>query len=604
MGSKNCNIMHSNTISKFIKTGLILLSLAGYLLGLLLVLSLKPVTTILGIIFLFFLCCTSYPKIRNNKVINYLYNVIIYVLLLVLFLYVSRVLIWFKIASGDLSFLDVLIVLFAFILDMVLVAMILSVRSNWKTLFFGCDHVLSWKTILKKELFLAIIVTFVNSMLVSIMAFQILDTYSGFEFNNQLRIHIMLQTLFSTIILFEFSFFWLLLNTKVVTNSRDRAREPIGRSVKVRFTNSKAVLIFILGASIISAKYTSERINDVLLGNINSFDWMMFITSICVTLVLFGYFIISLNSLTFKYFNLKYDIGIKDIIGISIISTFLFINAIYLTRHLAVALVYLPSEIPDSQFEVVMQQLCTLSGGPSFYDPIIIKMTTFFLFLIISVSFAIVIYGIFLHYTFKKQKQSLELGRIFDQIVVGDVHTPLGSTGQEIIKKVFSKPLKNSNFIQYFSYFYYMFCLCTGLISSLLVTYLLVSDSMFGKNTFMIFAFKYQYAFAAYSLFGLVLLGIFEEVQKIRKYKVTEFISKKNLYGYIKHTTVYLSITISCSIAVFVRYVYQTSEKYVDIVAPESIQVFHCVIFLYISGYVLLIVSKKLEEIFIKEIEE
>lgn len=91
MGSKNCNIMHSTTISKFIKTGLIFLSLAGYILGLLLVLSLKPFTTILGILLLFFLCCNNYPKIRNNKLINYLYNIIIYVLLLMLFLYVSRV---------------------------------------------------------------------------------------------------------------------------------------------------------------------------------------------------------------------------------------------------------------------------------------------------------------------------------------------------------------------------------------------------------------------------------------------------------------------------------------------------------------------------------
>ena len=274
-------------------------------------------------------------------------------------------------------------------------------------------------------------------------------------------------------------------------------------------------------------------------------------------------------------------------------------NAIYLTRHLAVALVYLPSEIPDPQFEVVMQKLCTLSGGA-----IIIEMTTFFLFLVTSVGFTIVIYGIFLHHTLKKQKQSLELGRIFDQIVSDAVRAPLRPRGQEIIKKVFSKPLKNLNFIKYFSYFYYMFCLCTALISSLLVTYLLVSDSMFGKNTFMIFAFEYQYVFAAYSLFGLVLSRIFEEVQKIHKYKATDFISKKNLYEYIKHTSVYLSITISCSIAIFVRNVHQISEKYADIVAPESIQVFHCVIFLYTSGYVLLIVSKKLEEIFIEAIEE
>ena len=94
---------------------------------------------------------------------------------------------------------------------------------------------------------------------------------------------------------------------------------------------------------------------------------------------------------------MKYDIGIKDIIGISIISTFLFVNIIYLTRHLAVALVYLPSEIPDPQFEVMIQQLCTLSGGISFYDLIIINMVTYSIFLITTVGFTIVVYGIFLH---------------------------------------------------------------------------------------------------------------------------------------------------------------------------------------------------------------
>nr|QNO41333.1 hypothetical protein NCIKIHKB_00008 [Methanosarcinales archaeon ANME-2c ERB4]QNO48103.1 hypothetical protein HFBHNGCE_00004 [Methanosarcinales archaeon ANME-2c ERB4] len=149
-----------------------------------------------------------------------------------------------------------------------------------------------------------------------------------------------------------------------------------------------------------------------------------------------------------------------------------------------------------------------------------------------------------------------------------------------------------------------MFWLCTSLSLSLVVTYLLVSDSMFGKNTFMIFALENHYALAVYFIFGLVLTGIFKEVQKIHKYEARDFISKQILSEYTKSVLVYLPITISCLIAIFVRNVYQFSEKYSDILAPESIQVFHCVIFLYTSGYVLLIVSKKLEEIFIKEIEE
>jgi len=223
-------------------------------------------------------------------------------------------------------------------------------------------------------------------------------------------------------------------------------------------------------------------------------------------------------------------------------------------------------------------------------------------FLIISTVFAIVVYLIFLHYTLKKH--SLELEWNFDQIASGGIHAPLGQTGQEIIRKVISKPLKNPNFIKYFSYLYYMFWLCTSLILSLVVTYLLVSDSMFGKNTFMIFALKNHYALAVYFIFGIVLTGIFKEVQKIHKYKARDFISKQILSEYTKSVLVYLPITISCLIAIFVRNVYQFSEKYSDMLAPESIQVFHCVIFLYTSGYVLLIVSKKLEDIFIKEIEE
>jgi hypothetical protein len=187
--------MHNITIAKIVKMGVIILSLAGYIIGLLLVLSLKPFTTVLGTILLFLVCCNSYPKVRTNKLVNYLYNTLIYVLLLMSFVYISRVLIWFKVVSGNLSFLDILIVLFAFILDLVLVAMILSVRSNWKTLFFKCDEILSWKTILKEYLFFVFYFTFVGSLAVTLIAFQNLDTFSGFEFNNQLLIFITITTL-------------------------------------------------------------------------------------------------------------------------------------------------------------------------------------------------------------------------------------------------------------------------------------------------------------------------------------------------------------------------------------------------------------------------
>ncbi|KAF5417223.1 MAG: hypothetical protein C5S48_00760 [Candidatus Methanogaster sp.] len=142
--------------------GVSILSLAGYIIGLLLILSLKPFTTVLGIILLFLLCCNSYSQVKNNRLVNYLYNILIYVLLLMLFMYISRVFIGFKIISGNLSFLDVLIVLFVFILNLVLVAMIISVRSNWKTLFFKCDEILLWKTALKEDTLFVLYFTFIH----------------------------------------------------------------------------------------------------------------------------------------------------------------------------------------------------------------------------------------------------------------------------------------------------------------------------------------------------------------------------------------------------------------------------------------------------------
>jgi len=580
--------MRNTTISKIVKLGVIILFLAGYIIGLLLVLSLKPFTTVLGIILLFLLCYNSYSKVRNNRLVNNLYNVLIYVLLLMFFAYISRVFIWFKIISGNLSFLDISIVLFAFILDLVLVAMIISVRSNWKTLFFKCDEILLWKTTLKEETFFVFYFTFISSLTISLIAFQDLDMFSGFEFNNQLLIFIIIKTLVIILILFESLFFCLLLVNKCRKTKRCDSYHSIGNSIKFQFTNSKLLLVFILFASIIFARFVSEQLTNVLLEHTTVFDWQLLITSFIITSVLFIYFIISLNVLIFKYFGVEYDRTIKGNISIFIICIFLFINGVYLSKYIAIASVYWHLEIPDTQFEVVMQQLYTLSGGISYYDPIIINMITPCFFLIISTVFAIVIYLIFLHYTL--EKHSLELEWNFDQIASGGVHAPLGQTGQEIIRKV--------------SYLYYMFWLCTSLILSLVVTYLLVSDSMFGKNTFMIFALKNQYALAVYFIFGFVLTGIFKEVRKIHKYEARDFISKQILSEYIKSVLVYLPITISCLIAIFVRNVYQFSEKYSDILAPESIQVFHCVIFLYASGYILLIVSKKLEKIFIEVVED
>ncbi len=518
-------------------------------------------------------------------------------------MYVSIVLIWFKVASRDLDYLDILKVLFAIILNLLLVAKIISIRSNWKTLFFKYDDALSWKKILRKEFFLVFIITYLNTSAVSIVAYQDAYLFSNFDYNIQLLIFIAIKTIFLTIFLFlfEFSFLGLLLIWKGKTKTkRYDPDKSISNSIKFQVTNSKITLTFFLVTSIFFARFVSEQVNDFLLG-ITVLDWELFVMSFIFTSILFIYFLISLNSVIYNYFELEYNIDIKSNIGIFLFSIFLFINGVYFAKYVATAIVYFPSEIPDPLFNEMLQQLCTLSGGISYYDPIIINIMIFFFFLIISVIFAIVIYLIFLYYTFKKHSPEFKL--YSDQIAVGHVHEPLGYRGQKIIRKLFSKSLKNYNFGKRISYFYYMFWFYTPLILSLAVTYFVVSDSMFGKNTFIIFALKYQYIVAAYFIFGLVLSGIFGEFQKFHKYQITDFISKNILYYYIKYSLVYISIITSCLITNYIKYVYQISEKYHDLFAPESIQVVHSIFFLFTSGYILLILSKKTEEILIRAIE-
>ncbi len=158
--------------------------------------------------------------------------------------------------------------------------------------------------------------------------------------------------------------------------------------------------------------------------------------------------------------------------------------------------------------------------------------------------------------------------------------------------------------IKDFSYLYYMLLLWSSLLVSLFITYMLVRDSMFGKNTFKIFMNKYDYYIGASLIFWVLLSWILEEIEKIHKYHVTDFINKNILYEYINYVLIYTSMIISLEIAIFVRDVYQIPLKYGGILAPESIQVINSCFFLIASGYILLKLSKKFEEKIIKAIED
>ena len=541
--------------------------------------------------------------IRNNKVINFIYNLLIYIFLLMLFLYVSRILIWFKIASGNLSILDILTVLIAFILDLILFAKIISVRSNWKTLYLKYTNVLSWKTLLRKNFFFMVLFTIIISNILYIVPFLLSIPFKDFEYNNQLLILIVIETLFFMIVSIEGFFLFLLLINKGDKIKHDDSRQLIGDSVKFQFTNSKIVLFLCLIASIIFARFVSEQINNTLLG-ITALDLESLIIGIAITSGLFVYYMISRNVIFFKNSNLEYNIDIKSNIIIFLISIFLLINGVYFAKFLAIFIAYLPIEITDPLLDPLLDEMLSLfytsSGGISFYNSVAIDMVVFIYFLIISIFFTEIIYRIFLNYTIKKH--SAELKMDFDQITSNSIVEPLRCNGQKIIKKIFLKKLKSSNFRKHFSYFYYFFLFLTPLIFSFIITYLLISDTIFGRNTFINFTLKYYRVTIIYFIFLYVLGGVFVEVQNIHKYVVTDFINKNILYEYIMYIFVYLSITTSCLITISLRNVYQISEKYGEL-APEIIQVCNYGFFLYISAYVLLKLSKKIEEGFIKAIE-
>lgn len=529
------------------------------------------------------------------------YNLLIYTFYIFIFLYVSRVLIWFKIIGGTLDYLDILKVLFAFIIDILLVSKILSIRSYWKTLFFKYANSISWKKIFKVEPFIVIFITLQNSFAVSIVAFQYASSFGNFENNIRLLFFLAIMTIILTMILFEFSFLGLLFMMSAKKSKHNyKNHSTINNQIIFPVSNSKITLFLSLVSSIILARFVSKQINNYLL-NIATLDLELLITCLFLTSFLFIFFINSLNSLVFKKFKLKYNIDVKTNIGIFLFSVFLFVNGVYFAIYLATASFYFPFEISDL-FINRMDELYVISMGVSILDPNFSHLTIFFLFLLFSSVFVTILYLSILYYFFKRD--SIEFKWKFDQMKTNNFDGPFGAKGQKIIKRIFSKQLKNKKFIKNYSRFYYLFIFFTSLIFSLAILYLLVNDSMFGNNIFNIILFKYQYVIGGYFTIILIISGIFHEVQKIHKSHVTDFINKNILLKDVDFAFYYYPIVTSCLIAIFVRDIYQISEKYGGLIAPESIKTFQLIVFFLISEYILSIALKRFKDIVTKGIEE
>ena len=421
--------------------------------------------------------------IKNNRVIKFIYNISIYIFLLCIFLIVSRVFIWFKIENGNLNYLDILIILLAFILDLILFAKIISIRSKWKTLFFKRSDVLSLRKILRNQPFFLFFLTymaFMNSLSVSM---------TPILYKSNLLIFFVV-ILFNTIIIFEFSFFIIIIflllfkiedYSIILTSLKyNKNREIIKENIilKFKFIRICVKLLFVFFSFSFSFYYgmlLSEKINDILLGNFTILNFGSFIL-LFLTSISFGFFIKNFHELISGYFNLN---KIKIDLKITSIFVFAYIIIVYLTKYLSIVFFYSINYDPTNElFLSFMESFVT--------EPeMLIKIEAFVIFLlffITTVIFTIVIYTFFIIYNYIiyfSFLQKLEKIRKNEEIFKHETKS------QKLIRKLFSKQLQNDKFIKLINYIYYSYYLIGSIIIGIYLLWFLSQDSFFGTNTYI-----------------------------------------------------------------------------------------------------------------------
>jgi len=371
-------------------------------------------------------------------------------------------------------------------------------------------------------------------------------------------------------------------------------------SATFQVTNSKIVLIGVLIASIFFAKLASDQIDDYFL-NSTYFDFDMFFFSLIITLLFFTYFIISLNHMVFKHFKWEHDIDIKRHVYILLWSFFIFINAIYFSKYLAIAMFYYPIEGNDPVTMLYLSNMITPAGKPPLEDPFFIAMSTFIDYLIFATISSVLAYIVFFVQTSKKH--ILEVLERIKKIVLNYDNESASSKNpiSNVIEKLFSKQFKNERFVRCFSLFFFIYCFGIPFICSLIIMYLLVNDVRFNTGAFSITVNKYQYVFGAYIFFMPIFGAIRGQAEKYYKYPLSCFIKRDVWHIFVKYSSIHYSIVDACLIDIFMRGVYQLSKDHGNIAPPESIQTIQSILFsVLVLGFLSISISSKLEELLIK----
>ncbi|MCC4765399.1 hypothetical protein FXW07_01765 [Methanosarcina sp. DH1] len=354
-------------------------------------------------------------------------------------------------------------------------------------------------------------------------------------------------------------------------------------------TNSKIALVIVLIGSILFAKIVSDQINNYLL-DFASFNLGILLFSAILALLFSTYFTISLNIMIFKKFKWEHDIDIKRNIPTLLLCFFIFINAVYFAKYLAVFMFYIPIDANDPA-TIMLSKTLSPAGKPWLEDKFFVALTTFMDYIIFSVVSAIFAYIIFFAKTSK-----MHIVEVLEKIKRIVLSSNKPNSKSEVIEKLFSKQLRNQNFVKYYSLFFYIYTFGIEAIFAFILFFYAKYDDMFGAETFKIAVNRFIYETIVYTSLLPVLGAIYSQSQIYYQYPLRHFISRNNWQNFVRILLMYYPIVFFYPITIFINDVYRISKQYGNIVPPESIQVMQSIFSVFVLGFLSINIYPKIEE--------
>ncbi|KKG92448.1 hypothetical protein DU68_16395 [Methanosarcina mazei] len=550
-------------------------------------------------------------SIKYKSIIKDVFNRLLYFFLIFVVYPISSTFIVVSLGKGNLNYLQTIIIFFAFIVNLISFAKIMSLRTNW-TFIIKYPHVLPWKDILLKRKFFSLTTTIILtfSLYNSIYDnFMIAYNHPYFWTNPLVAKTAITFVELGNLFGFEIIFWCFVLSEKFTSHvlkkdikahnatnvKNSQFIELINNKLKFfdsatyQPTDSKIVLVIVLIGSIIFAKIVSDQINNYFL-DLTSFNFSILFFSAVLALLFSTYFMISLNILIFKKFKWEHDIDIRRNIPILLFCFFIFMNAIYFAKYLAVFMFYIPIDANDPA-TIMLSKTLSPAGKPWLEDKFFVALTTFMDYITFSIISSILAYIIFFVQTSKKH-----IMEVLEEIKRIILSSNKPNSKSNVIEKLFSKQLRNQNFVKYYSLFFYIYIFGIEAIFAFILFFYAKYDDMFGAETFKIAVNRFIYETIIYTSLLPVLGAIYSQSQVYYQYPLRHFISRSNWQNFVKILLIYYPIVFLYPITIFINDVYRISKQYGNIVPPENIQVMQSIFSVFVLGFLSINIYPKIEE--------